>query len=144
VLTMMVQFPEKRGPIVRFWHGEKFLPAGRCLPRPTVHHTESCLMSWDQPCCDMRVLSFPSVGLGISRSRERELWARELELSVIPRIAHKDRVPGTLTHHVSVDEVVQTDNGLVLLRRGQIGNLSILQNTDVSCDTRVDGRYLTF
>jgi len=35
VLTMMVQFPEKRGPIVRFWHGEKFLPAGRCLPRPT-------------------------------------------------------------------------------------------------------------
>ena len=57
---------------------------------------------------------------------ERELRARELELFVILRIAYKDRVPGTLTHHVSMNEVVQTDNGSVLLRQGQIGNLSIL------------------
>jgi len=74
----------------------------------------------------MRVLSFPSRGSGISRNRERELRARELELLVILRIAYKDRVPGTLTHHVSMNEVVQTDNGSVLLRQGQIGNLSIL------------------
>ena len=62
---------------------------------------------------------------------EREFRALELELLVIPRIAHEHRIPGTFMHHVCVNKVVQTDEGSVLIRHGQISDLSILQNTDI-------------
>ena len=62
---------------------------------------------------------------------EREFWAWQLELPLIPRIAHEHIVPGTFTHHVLVNKVVHTDEDSVLIRRGQICDLCILQDTDI-------------
>ena len=60
-----------------------------------------------------------------------EFRARELELLVVPRIAHEHRIPGTFTRHVRMNKVVQTNEGSVLIHRGQISDLSILQNTNI-------------
>ena len=62
---------------------------------------------------------------------EREFRAWQLELTLIPRIAHEHRIPGSFTHHVRVNKVVKTDEGPILICREQICDLCILQNTDI-------------
>ena len=77
---------------------------------------------------------------------EREFRAWQLELTLIPRIAHEHRILGTFTHHVRVNKVVQTDESSVFIRCGQICDLCILQDTDIprNADDQsgyVDGRF---